>query len=184
MIIFSNEYLATVFCAQVTTFLFCFPDTDLGRHSEIPPVRDKTTQTSWGASQALLLFHQPFLYSYLNNCSLWTPKGCCAAMWRSQELRSDCSCLAEGPVLCYFVPELIGVSLFTINFRSQYWTPSFCKVFRSVTQVGERTFNSIVHPIKFTWPHKRWRAVFFEYKLRQISYRVSVNVCWKAQQEP
>lgn len=56
--------------------------------------------------------------------------------------------LAEGPMLCYFVPELIRMSLITINFRSQCWTQSFCQALQSVTKIVERTFKGTDHPIK------------------------------------
>lgn len=136
----------------------------------------KTKQLKSPGEPTRHCYYSSNLFSILK---LLSSKGCCAAI---EDFRSwDQTVLAWQRVPYYVI---LCQSWFTINFRSPLWTPSFCKVFWSVTQIGERTFNGMAHPIKFTWPHKRWRAVFFKCRLRQISYRVSVNVCWKEQREP
>lgn len=112
---------------MIGSLQFLIPGTELKRHSEIPTVQDKTTQIPGSIPGAVLhipcrvskikalLIQQPVLHSYSKKTIVQ------GLQYSTMKLSgTEISLfLAEGPMLCYFVPELIRLSLITINFRSQ-----------------------------------------------------------------
>lgn len=99
-----------------------------------------------------------------------------AVLYRGALRSWDRLFLAEGPMLRYFVPDLIRMSLITINFRSQCWTQSFCQALQPVTKIAERIFKGTDDPLKSLSLTRSEEQRFF-YKLTEANLIQNIRKC-------